>query len=92
MRNVATVTSKGQITIPLAVRHRLGLKEGDRIEFLNAGGEIIVRPARGEVNPFAAFAGALGTFPDGLPAINAWVRELREDDGAESPPSNAPQQ
>jgi AbrB family looped-hinge helix DNA binding protein len=30
---IATVTSKGQITIPLAVRTRLNLKAGDQIEF-----------------------------------------------------------
>lgn len=30
----ATVTSKGQITIPAAVRSALGVGEGDRIEFI----------------------------------------------------------
>lgn len=30
----ATVTSKGQITVPLEVRKKLGLKAGDRIEFV----------------------------------------------------------
>jgi AbrB family looped-hinge helix DNA binding protein len=30
----ATVTSKGQITIPLKVRNALGLQAGDRIEFV----------------------------------------------------------
>ncbi|HIE4197006.1 MULTISPECIES: AbrB/MazE/SpoVT family DNA-binding domain-containing protein [Burkholderia] len=29
----ATITSKGQITIPVAVRNQLGLEAGDRIEF-----------------------------------------------------------
>lgn len=87
MRNVATVTSKGQVTIPLAVRNRLGLKEGDRLEFVNAGGEIVVRPARGEENPFTAFAGALDTFPGGIAEINAWVRDLRDD---EPTPSSTP--
>lgn len=31
-------------------------------------------------NPFADFAGALDTFPGGVPEITAWVRELRDDD------------
>ena len=30
----ATVTSKGQITIPIRVREALGLDAGDRIEFV----------------------------------------------------------
>lgn len=29
----ARVTSKGQITIPVAVRRRLGLRPGDRVHF-----------------------------------------------------------
>jgi antitoxin PrlF len=30
----ATITSKGQVTIPIAVRNDLGLSEGSRIEFV----------------------------------------------------------
>lgn len=30
----ATVTSKGQVTIPVYVRNQLGLSAGDRIEFI----------------------------------------------------------
>jgi antitoxin PrlF len=29
----ATITSKGQVTIPVDVRNQLGLESGDRIEF-----------------------------------------------------------
>jgi AbrB family looped-hinge helix DNA binding protein len=29
----ATLTSKGQITVPLEVREALGIKQGDRLEF-----------------------------------------------------------
>ena len=34
---VATLTSKGQITIPSRVRHALGLEAGDRVEFVEQG-------------------------------------------------------
>jgi antitoxin PrlF len=82
MTSIATVTSKGQVTVPKSVRNRLGLKEGDRLAFINQGGEIILRVDRGQKNPFAAYAGALGTFPNGVAAINAWVGELRDEDSA----------
>ena len=40
----ATVSSKGQITIPLAVRERLGVTTGDRVEFveLDDGGFALI--------------------------------------------------
>jgi len=34
----ATVTSKGQITIPAQVRLQLGVDAGDRVEFIEIGG------------------------------------------------------
>ena len=46
----ATLTSKGQVTIPLEVRQRLGLDTGDRIEFvLLADGEYAIKPAIDDV-------------------------------------------
>lgn len=44
--STAVVTSKGQITIPAAVRHRMGLEAGDRVEFVElASGEFAIKPA-----------------------------------------------
>ena len=41
----ATVTSKGQITIPKVVRDELGLREGDRVAFrVLEDGSVIVEP------------------------------------------------
>lgn len=34
----AVMTSKGQVTIPLEVRQKLGLDKGDRVEFVDMGG------------------------------------------------------
>src|SRR3954465_10580787 len=44
---VATITSKGQITVPILVRKQLGLGPGDKLAFvLENDGEIHVRPAQ----------------------------------------------
>jgi AbrB family looped-hinge helix DNA binding protein len=41
----ATVTSKGQITLPRQVREHLRLTEGDRVDFvIEPGGEVLLRP------------------------------------------------
>ena len=41
----ATITSKGQITIPKAVRDSLHLRSGDRVEFvLHGEAEAVLRP------------------------------------------------
>jgi AbrB family looped-hinge helix DNA binding protein len=41
----AAVTSKGQITIPLEVRKKLGIKPGDRVRFIEGeNGEYILKP------------------------------------------------
>lgn len=41
----ATVTSKGQITLPKAVRELLRVDTGDQVDFVvNERGEVIVRP------------------------------------------------
>lgn len=51
----ATVTSKGQVTIPVDVRHRLGIESGDRIEFVEvADGEFVIRPVIQDVRALKA--------------------------------------
>ena len=37
MVRVATVSSKGQVTLPLPLRRKYGIKEGTRIVFLESG-------------------------------------------------------
>ena len=39
---VAKVTSKGQITIPIDIRRRLGVKEGDKILFIEEQGKVVM--------------------------------------------------
>ncbi len=43
---VATLTSKGQTTIPKEIRDRLGLKPGDKLRFLlEEDGRVVILPA-----------------------------------------------
>ena len=47
---IATMTSKGQITIPAATRAKLRLGPGSKVGFVeNEAGEIVLRPLRGDV-------------------------------------------
>lgn len=56
---VAKVTSKGQITIPVDIRRRLGVKEGDKILFIEEQGKIVMMNSSMEAlrKAQAAFAG-----------------------------------
>ncbi len=78
MSTRVTLTSKGQMTIPQEVRQRLGLKQGDQVVFVTENGPTVMKPARGEDNPFIQYAGALGTFETEA-EVNAWLSDLRDD-------------
>lgn len=42
----STLTSKGQVTVPKAIRERLGLRSGDRLEFrVTEQGKVMVEPS-----------------------------------------------
>ena len=78
MTRSSTLTSKGQITIPRVVRNRLGLKRGDRVEFVMEEGRTTLRPARAAENPFLKYVGALPAFRS-VREVNAWIQSLRDD-------------
>ncbi|MCL2787665.1 MAG: AbrB/MazE/SpoVT family DNA-binding domain-containing protein [Micrococcales bacterium] len=55
---VATVTSKGQVTIPLAVRNDLRLQAGTRLRFVRRpDGTYLIRPATLSVDALDGFFG-----------------------------------
>ncbi|MBP8620709.1 MAG: AbrB/MazE/SpoVT family DNA-binding domain-containing protein [Firmicutes bacterium] len=56
---LAKITSKGQITIPVNIRRKLGVKEGDKVLFVEEGGKIYILNASMEAlkEAQAAFAG-----------------------------------
>ncbi len=51
----ATLTSKGQTTIPKDVRDHLRLQAGDRIEFVLLDDAVILRPATRKITDLKGF-------------------------------------
>lgn len=39
---IAKVTSKGQVTIPVDIRKKLGIREGDKVLFIEEGNKIVI--------------------------------------------------
>ncbi len=61
-----TVTSKGQVTIPKAVRDLLGIKPGSKVDFRrNEEGDIVLMPAE-EKRPVSRFERLLGHAGPGM--------------------------
>jgi AbrB family looped-hinge helix DNA binding protein len=65
------ITRKGQLTIPVGVRTRFGLHQGDRVDFFAEGDHIVMRRAESAV---AKTAGIVKTL---TPVLNA--KALREE-------------
>ena len=42
MMDMARISVKGQVTIPIAIRELLGLKEGDKVVFAEKDGNIVL--------------------------------------------------
>lgn len=71
----STLTSKGQITMPLAVRLALGLQAGDKVDFLPVEGGFKVVPVRGDMRAMKGrFAGRVGA-PVTIEQMNDAVRD-----------------
>jgi AbrB family looped-hinge helix DNA binding protein len=45
----STVTRKGQVTIPKAIRDRLGVKEGEKVLFVMRGEEVVLKVVKGTI-------------------------------------------
>lgn len=72
------MTSKGQVTIPAELRKALGLKSGDRVEFVQENGSVRVRRAESIVERVA------GSFRiSSAPLDPDEIREIVETEVAE---------
>ena len=73
----AKVTSKGQITLPVALRRRLGVKPGDSVVFRTRGKDVVLGMEQ-EEDVFEKYRG-IGTpgIGAGKRAVLDWVRDIR---------------
>jgi AbrB family looped-hinge helix DNA binding protein len=77
MQKQATITSKGQITVPVEVRKILGVRAGDKLMFEDDETGVRVRPVRSQ-STFSKYRGIgnPGIGP-GRKGIARWLREMR---------------
>ena len=77
---MATLTSKGQVTIPKTVRDSLRLRTGDKVEFvLVPDGKALIRPITKKVDEVFGRLHKPGRKPVSVAEMNAVVeRKLRE--------------
>jgi len=53
------ISSKGQVTVPVEVRHALGLLAGTEVQFLVRAGEVVMRKGRPGEDPVDRVYGKL---------------------------------
>ena len=72
----ALITAKGQTTIPKAIRERLGVEPGDRIDFVvQADGTVKVEPAIQGVTPLKGLLAVKRRRPVSVEAMHAVIRK-----------------
>jgi len=77
MTGVTSLTRKGQVTIPKAVREALGLKPFDRIEMEVVGGEAHLRKAQLSLDDVAGVLPPLDVPVEDMPRIAKEERAKR---------------
>jgi AbrB family looped-hinge helix DNA binding protein len=72
----ATLTSKGQITIPQDVRERLHLKTGSRVDFIvESSGQVILRPLHADFRSLRGIVRSRRKGPASLREMNEAVAQ-----------------
>ena len=79
---LAKVTSKGQLTIPVEIRRKLGIKNADKVLFIEESGRVYMMNSsmdalREAQRAFAGEAERVGIKDDD--DVMAMIKELREE-------------
>ena len=80
--DLAKVTSRGQITIPIAIRKHLGIKDGDKVLFTFVGNNVVMTNASMEAlhevqNAFAGEAERAGLKDEN--DVAAMIKDIRAE-------------
>ena len=77
---LATVTSKGQVTIPKSVREKLGVKQGDKVDFrVGDDGTVSVVPITYSVESVFGIFAHKATKPVSLAEMDEGIAEAARD-------------
>lgn len=75
----STLTSKGQLVIPKAIRDRLKLEPGDRLDFIvQEDGDVLIRPIAVDVRNLKGLLHRPGRPSVSVEEMNRVVRQRRE--------------
>lgn len=69
LTEIATVTSKSMVTIPSSLRRKYGIEEGDKVQFVEVDGAIMMIPVK-------SLAEMHGMFREHAKELIQGVREL----------------
>ncbi len=77
--STATITSKGQVTIPKDIREKLGLRQGDRLIFYVEDGKAVAQPVRrGDFRELAGIVKSDRPWPGMAAVREQYHREVAE--------------
>ena len=71
----ATLSEKGQVTIPKPLREALGLRTGSRLDFREEGGRLVVTKVLAQ-SPLEKWRGR-GTLPGARADVDGYLRMVR---------------
>ena len=77
---MATLTNKGQVTVPKAIRTSLGLHSGDKIEFfITETGEALLIPVTKKVDEVFGILHKPGRKPVSIEEMDAAINQKMRD-------------
>ena len=74
----ASLSSKGQVTVPKPIRDLLKVKTGDRLDFIVDGSRVVLRPGTRDLRSLRGLLHRPGRKPVSLEAMDAAIAHLHK--------------